>query len=74
MKYIQQVMCMCTQMCEKIEHKCNYCYFFWKKETNAGKLVFLVDAATMEVVDVDSPLVEGGEYKVHVEPEVMISL
>jgi hypothetical protein len=47
---------------------------FKKKETNAGKLVFLVDAATMEVVDVDSPLVEGGEYKVHVEPEVMISL
>ena len=48
--------------------------FYLKKETNAGKLVFLVDAATMEVVDVDSPLVEGGEYKVHVEPEVMISL
>jgi hypothetical protein len=44
------------------------------KETNAGKLVFLVDAATMEVVDVDSPLVEGGEYRVHVEPEVMISI
>jgi len=73
MKYIQQVMCMCTKMCEKIDDKCNYCYLF-KIETNAGKLLFLVDSATMEVVDVDSPLVEGGEYKVHVEPEVMISL
>jgi hypothetical protein len=37
-----------------------------------GKLVFLVDTETMEVVDVDSPLVEGGEYKVHVEPEVLL--
>jgi hypothetical protein len=34
--------------------------------------VFLVDTETMEVVDVDSPLVEGGEYKVHVEPEVLL--
>lgn len=39
-----------------------------------GKLVFLVDTETMEVVDVDSPLVEGGEYKVHVEPEVLLLL
>ena len=62
-------------MCEKIDDNCNYCYFIQKRNTtNAGKLVFLVDAATMEVVDVDSPLVEGGEYKVHVEPEVMILL
>ena len=34
--------------------------------------MFLVDTETMEVVDVDSPLVEGGEYKVHVEPEVLL--
>ena len=39
-----------------------------------GKLVFLVDTETMEVVDVDSPLVEGGEYNVHVEPEVLLLL
>ena len=34
-----------------------------------GKLVFVVDTQTMEVIDVDSPLVEGGEYKVVCEPE-----
>mmetsp|Transcript_76538 Transcript_76538/g.112116 ORF Transcript_76538/g.112116 Transcript_76538/m.112116 type:complete len:170 (-) Transcript_76538:16-525(-) len=34
-----------------------------------GKLIFIVDTETMEVVDVDSPLVQGNEYKVHVEPE-----
>ena len=36
----------------------------------AGKLIFLVNTETMEVVDVDSALTEGHEYKVHVEPEV----
>jgi len=44
------------------------CFFY---AYHAGKLIFLVDTETMEVVDVDSALTEGHEYKVHVEPEVL---